>query len=187
MTWINFGRSPLNRNKRTAQRRTLSTPMCHRELLRFMAAILVLVVSLLLPGVPVEAQPCTADEQCRSGLDPNAQCIGDTLVVKRNVCLGGTCREIEERREDCRAQEASRCRGAAFEQTSSRCDALQARCVQIVEREVCMKSCDCRDKTLSVSAGQCLANLGCNRLSMQCEHGCTCTPEPKCLDAPAKE
>jgi hypothetical protein len=157
--------------------------MCHRQLFGIMAAILVPVVSVL-PS-RVEAQACTSDEQCQQGQRPKTECIGDILIFKRSVCLGGACRDIEERRENCGAAEASRCRGAAFEQTSRRCDAALGRCEQRIERELCLASCECRDNTLYMSTGQC-SSLGCTRVSMKCEHGCVCEPEPKCAEAPAK-
>jgi hypothetical protein len=182
----NFGRSRLNRGNGLQKQRSPSTPRRHRQLLGIMAAILVLGVSLLAFGNRLNSQTCTSDEQCQQGQRPNAECVGDILVVKRYVCLGGACRDIEERRENCGAAEASRCRAGAFEQTSRRCDAVRGRCEQHIERELCLESCDCRDNTLYVSSGQCSSTLGCTRVSMKCEHGCTCSPEPKCAEAPAK-
>ena len=178
MTRNNFARIRLNRGTR----RPLSAPARHRQLFGFIAAILVLLAS----ADRVAAQACTSDEQCQQAQRPAAECVGDILVVKRYVCLDGACRDIEERRENCGAAEASRCRGAAFEQTSRRCDAALGRCEQSIEREVCLTSCDCRDNTLYLSTGQCLPTMGCTRVSMKCEHGCVCEPEPKCAEAPAK-
>jgi hypothetical protein len=160
--------------------------MCRRRLFDGVAAILVLVMSLLPSWDRVAAQTCTTDEQCQRGQRVNAECVGDILVVKRPTCLGGACREIEERRENCGAAESSRCRGGAFEQTSRRCDASLGRCEQRIERDLCLASCDCRDNTLYMSTGQCVSTLGCTRVTMKCEHGCSCEPEPKCLDPPAK-
>jgi hypothetical protein len=157
----------------------------HRQLFGPLAVLLVLVAASPF-GHRAVAQECTADEQCRKGQGPAAECVGDLLVVKRSVCLGGTCREIEERRENCGAAEGSRCRGGAFEQTARRCDAVLGRCEQRTEREVCLASCECRENTVYMSTGQCSPALGCTRVTMKCEHGCTCSPEPKCLDAPAK-
>jgi hypothetical protein len=186
MSGNNFGRSRLIWRSRVEQRWTLPTPRCRRRLFKGVAAILVLVMSLLPSWVRVAAQTCTADEQCQRGQRVNAECVGDILVVKRPTCLGGTCRDIEERRENCGAAESSRCRGGAFEQTSRRCDASLGRCEQRIERDLCLASCDCRDNTLYMSTGQCVSTLGCTRVTMKCEHGCSCEPEPKCLDAPAK-
>jgi hypothetical protein len=177
MTCNNFARIRLNRGTRPP-----STSGRHRQLFGFIAAILVLLASV----DRVAAQACTSDEQCQQAQRPAAECVGDILVFKRYVCLGGTCRDIEERRENCGAAESSRCRGAAFEHTSRRCDAVLGRCEQRIERELCLESCDCRDNTLYMSSGQCSPTLGCTRVSMKCEHGCTCSPEPKCLDAPTK-
>jgi hypothetical protein len=186
MSCNNFGRSRLIQSSRVERRWTLSTPTYRRRLFSGVAAILVLVMSLVAPRVRVEAQTCTTDEQCQRDQRLNAECVGDILVVKRRTCLGGSCREIEERRENCGAAESSRCRSGAFEQTSRRCDASLGRCEQRTERDLCLASCDCRDNTLYVSTGQCVSTLGCTRVTMKCEHGCACEPEPKCLEAPAK-
>jgi hypothetical protein len=178
----NLGRTRLTCGKQ----RPRSAALRDRQRLGVIAAIIVLVVSVLVSGDRVQAQACTSDEQCQQGQRPAAECVGDILVFKRRVCLGGACREIEDRRENCGTAEASRCRGAAFEQTANRCDAVLGRCEQRIEREVCLPSCDCRDNTLYVSTGQCVSTLGCTRVSMKCERGCTCEPEPKCNDAPVK-
>jgi hypothetical protein len=180
----NCGRLRLILYKRAGRRPT--TPMGLRQLFGLLAAISVPIAFLPLAH-RVEAQVCTADEQCRTEQGPAAECVGDILVFKRRVCLGGACREIEERRETCGAAEVSRCRGDAFEQTARRCDAVLGRCEQRIERELCLKSCDCRDNTVYMSTGQCSPTLGCTRVTMKCEHGCTCSPEPKCLEAPGKQ
>lgn len=181
----NSGRSRLKRSKWVEQGQTPSTSRAYHQLIGVIAAGFILVMTLLPLGSRLEAQTCTADEQCQTQ-GAGAQCIGDILVIKRNMCLGGTCKEIEQRRENCGAAEASRCRGSAFEQTGRRCDAVQGRCEQRIERDLCLPSCDCRDNTLYMSTGQCMSTLGCTRVTMKCEHGCTCEPDPKCLDAPAK-
>ena len=183
MTRNDFGRSRLIVN--TGSGRRPPTPRGSRQLFRMLAVIFVLVATLAFAH-RVGAQTCTTDEQCQKGPGPNAECVGDILVFKRSVCLGGACREVEDRRENCGAAEASRCRGAAFEQTASRCDAVLGRCEQRIERELCLESCDCRDNTVYMSTGKCSQTLGCTRVTMKCEHGCTCSPEPKCLDAPSK-
>jgi hypothetical protein len=152
--------------------------------MRLFLLVTVAGIAMAWPG-PAPAQPCTADSQCSRGYGPQATCIGDTLVVKRSICLGGQCREQEERRETCRSGERSSCNTGVFQRTIARCDALLGRCVERTERDVCEPSCACRGSTMRISTGQCAPSLGCNRVVLKCDGGCTCAPEPKCLDAPA--
>jgi hypothetical protein len=134
------------------------------------------------------AQTCTADVQCQSGLLSNNVCIGDTLVVKRRICVGGRCQEQEVRRESCRTSGSiDRCVGNVYERDGGSCDALSGRCVQRLERQVCTKSCICRNRLLIVATGQCAPGIGCNRAILRCEGECTCSPQPMCLDSPAKK
>jgi hypothetical protein len=134
------------------------------------------------------AQSCSADVHCQSGLLTNNVCIGDTLVVKRRLCVGGQCQEQEVRREPCRTSGSiDRCVGNVHERDGGSCDALAGRCVQRLERQLCTKFCSCRNKLLIVATGQCVPGLGCSRAILKCEGGCTCTPQPMCLDAPAKK
>jgi hypothetical protein len=149
-------------------------------------ALLVLAHVASVPGAV--AQTCTADVQCRSGLLSNNVCVGDTLVVKRRICVGGRCQEQELRREGCRTSGSiDRCVGNVHERDGGRCDALSGRCVQRLERQVCTKSCSCSGKLLIVATGQCAPGIGCNRAILECANGCTCAPRPMCLDPPAKE
>jgi hypothetical protein len=147
------------------------------------AALFAVVLVLLQSGHgPAAAQSCTADSQCQTGgLGANATCVGDTLVVRRSACIGGQCRTMEERRENCRSGERQRCIADMFERTTSRCDPLAGRCVTRTDRLSCAKSCHCKDGTLTISTGQCLPNLGCNRVTLRCDLGCACAPEPRCL------
>jgi hypothetical protein len=147
---------------------------------RSLHALMLAVVVLVAPAAI--ARPCTADSQCLRGFAPEARCSGDTLVVYRSQCIAGQCQTREERRETCRRVERSGCIAGAFERTGRRCDATLARCVTRTDRDLCAKGCACKDKVLHISTGQCTANLGCTRLTLRCEHGCACSPEPKCLD-----
>ena len=145
------------------------------------------VVAHVVAASSATAQTCTADVQCRSGLLSNNVCVGDTLVVKRRICVGGRCQEQDVRRETCRTSGSiDRCVGNVHERDGGRCDALSGRCVQRLERQVCTKSCSCRDKLLIVATGHCAPGVGCNRAVLKCEGECTCSPQPLCLDPPAK-
>jgi len=90
-----------------------------------------------------------------------------------------------ETRQNCevRGRGAGRCIGNVFEATSGRCDALLGRCVQRADRAVCTASCTCRENVLTVTTEQCSPNVGCHRGRFVCKNGCTCEPEPRCLDA----
>jgi hypothetical protein len=157
--------------------------------MRAVLAVLAVLAGLLV-AVPAEAQRCTADSQCsRTGLPSYATCSGDTLIVRRSTCVGGMCREMEVSRQNCGSPypDSGRCLGNAFEITSNRCDALQGRCDSRNDRDLCLPSCSCRDNVLRVSTGQCSPNIGCHRAVLQCKSGCTCDPEPRCLDAPARQ
>lgn len=156
---------------------------------RVAAMAALLVAALLAVALPPRAvaQTCTADVQCRSGRLSDNVCIGDTLYVKRRMCVGGRCQEQDVRREACRTGGfADRCVGNVYEREGGRCDALAGRCTDRLERRVCSKSCSCRGKLLIVASGQCAQGLGCVETVLECQSGCTCRPEPMCLDRPAK-
>jgi hypothetical protein len=147
------------------------------------AAIIVLAavlgLALVLP-LPVLAQTCTADVQCQSGFSGRGECLGDTLVVRRSVCLGGACRSIEERRESCGGTSLRCAGGGVVERRSGRCDGLQGRCERRTDREICARSCTCVGNRLTVQTGECLAAIGCVRQSRICPGGCACAPVPEC-------
>jgi hypothetical protein len=107
--------------------------------------------------------------------------VGDTLVVKRSVCAG-TCREIEERRQNCgsRTIGSVTCQGNVANRGGGGCNSSLGTCENRNEREVCVPSCACRGKRLVVSTGMCIPGAGCGRTVQLCTNGCSCTPEPRC-------
>jgi len=144
----------------------------------------VLVLALLAsPALAVAQQICTSDTQCwRGGQPSHAECQGDTLVVKQALCAG-SCREMEVRRQNCRVGGPVRCVGNAVERKVGRCDLVQANCVyDRANLETCFKSCACSKKTLIIFTGQCAGGIGCGQFTRTCKAGCTCDPEPRCLD-----
>ncbi len=155
--------------------------------LRRLAFVLAALVATAAAGTDARAQRCTADFDCqRTGLRGEARCVGDTLVITQSRCVGGTCRSMDTR-QSCATRGAGRCIGNVFEATTGRCDALLGRCVQRADRDVCIPSCTCRKNVLSIATERCSPNIGCHRATVQCAAGCTCEPEPRCLDAPAEK
>lgn len=153
----------------------------HRLALVLMAAL------LAMGGTDAVAQQCRTDVDCRrTGLRADTRCVGDTLVVTHYRCIGGTCRGMDTR-QSCAMRSAGRCIGNVFEATIGRCDALLGRCVERTERDVCMSSCTCRDNVLTVAMERCSPDIGCQRARIVCKVGCTCDPEPRCLDEPAEK
>lgn len=150
-----------------------------RPVLALAAGLLALLLGAI--GGPVLAQTCTADVQCPNAGQPMATCIGDTLVVKRSMC-SGTCREVEVRRQRCQTESRGQCLGNSFVLTVRRCNASLGICEQRQERDLCLPSCSCRGKRLVVATGRCFEAIGCGRSVVHCKHGCTCKPEPRCLD-----
>lgn len=125
------------------------------------------------------AQSCTADVQCPNFGRSRAECIGDTLIVRRSVC-SGSCREVEERRENCGGGSAGRCVGGAYERITGRCNSSLGICERRADRELCVPSCACRNNLLVVSTGACSPAIGCHRSVKRCPGGCSCDPEPTC-------
>ena len=151
---------------------------------RFLILGLALVLSSPMDG-PAAAQSCSADVNCQSGLLSNNTCVGDTLVVRRRLCVGGQCQETEQMRQSCGLGGAGSCSGNVYVRNAGRCDALAGRCVQRLEQDVCVKSCTSRGNVLTVSTGLCVPGLGCDGATLRCPGGCTCSPEPACLGGPA--
>jgi hypothetical protein len=146
-----------------------------------LSVALLLLAALCLWPAPAAAQRCSADVQCANGGRSTFQCAGDTLIVKRSVC-SGTCREIEERRQDCgsRVTGTATCSGNVAVRTDGGCNAALGTCGTRVERDVCAPACSCRGTRLAVSTGQCTEGAGCVRSIVQCPKGCTCSPQPGC-------
>lgn len=155
--------------------------------LRLPAIALAVILGAMAAGTEPRAQHCSTDRDCQpTGLRQEARCVGDTLVLTERRCLGGTCRSME-RRQSCAVRSSGRCIGNVFEATSGRCDALLGRCERRSERDVCLPSCTCAENILFVSTGQCSPNIGCHRVRTVCKAGCTCEPEPRCLDEPVQK
>ena len=145
-----------------------------------LASAALLAVLCLWPTA-ASAQRCSADTQCSNGGRSTFQCIGDTLIVRRSVC-SGSCREIEERRQNCgpRVIGTVTCQGNIATRTEGGCNPALGICDNRLDREVCVPACSCRGKRLTVATGTCVAGAGCARSVVQCENGCTCSPEPRC-------
>ncbi len=147
----------------------------------WLLAAAALIVTLCLWPAAASAQRCSADSQCANGGRSSFQCIGDTLIVRRSIC-SGTCREIEERRQNCgpRVIGTVTCQGNIATRTEGGCNPALGTCDNRTDREVCVPACSCRGKRLTVATGTCIAGAGCARSVVQCENGCTCSPEPRC-------
>lgn len=134
------------------------------------------------------AQPCAYDGQCQLPGVTNNTCLGDTLITRRRLCVGGQCQD-QETRMSCGGSFGGVCQGNVFVRTGGGCDGLSGRCTSgVASREVCIQSCACQGHRLVVATGQCSPGLGCGRFVLQCKTGCTCAPEPRCLEdaAPAR-
>ncbi|KAB2847380.1 MAG: hypothetical protein F9K44_13620 [Hyphomicrobiaceae bacterium] len=150
------------------------------EIARLILGAALLSLALIVSPDRAFAQSCTADSQCPNGGQSKAECIGDTLVVRRYICAG-LCQERIELRQDCRGPLIGRCVGHAFERVTGRCNATLKTCEQRADRDLCVKSCSCRNNRLYISTDTCSPVSGCNRTVMNCPKGCTCNPEPRCL------
>ena len=143
-------------------------------------ALLLLATAFI--TAPVVAQPCTIDSQCGASAGGYNTCLGDTLVQKRRICVGGSCQELETGRINCGPGSGlGTCQGNAFVRSGARCDAAAGRCAQTGSIQItCVKSCSCVGKTLTNSTGTCTAGSGCGRAVLRCKAGCTCDGEPRC-------
>jgi hypothetical protein len=140
--------------------------------------LLALAAAWPLPG---SAQTCSADVQCANGGRSFFYCIGETLVVKRSVC-SGTCREIEERRQNCGSRMIGvTCEGNVAVRTGGGCNASLGVCAPPRgDRQPCAPSCVCRGNRLAVASGACTPGVGCARTVQVCRNGCSCSPQPRC-------
>ena len=154
--------------------------------LRAVAPLIIAVTCALLHIAPAHAQPCTTDFQCSPYAGGNNQCLGDTLILRRSICVGGYCQTTESGRMNCNpGGGAGLCQGNTFVRGGGRCDALSGRCATSGNTQIsCVKTCNCRGNTLTISTGICTPGAGCGQAVMQCKKGCTCAPEARCLEDP---
>lgn len=142
---------------------------------------------LVVAAVPARAQqPCTTDFQCQPYAGGNNLCLGDTLILRRSVCVAGICQTSETGRVNCNPPSgAGVCQGNTFVKGGGRCDALSGRCSTTGATTIaCVKTCSCRGNVLAISTGMCTPGAGCGQAVMRCKTGCTCQPEPRCLEDP---
>ena len=144
---------------------------------RLLSAAMLLLVAVLLPLVPrAAAQPCTADSQCRDYGQSRTYCSGNTLVTRRNMCVG-SCRETEVSRRACPGPcVADRCVGGSLGSQPPG-PPLGGSLVG----GACGRICTCRGRQLTYGVGVARSADQCRRRSVDCVYGCTCDPEPRCL------
>jgi hypothetical protein len=149
----------------------------------FAVLIVALMAVAYFSTTPAHAQSCTIDAQCSGGGRSVAMCMGDMLTVKSARCIGGSCQEREERRQSCgpAASQAISCQGNIAVRSGGGCDPIGQSCSVRTDRDVCVKSCACVKNRLIVATGQCVSGAGCARATIQCQNGCTCSGEPRCL------
>jgi hypothetical protein len=155
-----------------------TTPVAEDSMLAFRPPRLKLILAtfawclfaVLAGTLPVAAQSCTADVQCQDGGRSRVECFGNTLVVRRSICAG-SCRDIEEMRQNC----------------SGRCNVVTASCDAESSTGQpplggsggsCAISCTCRRNVLVFYRP--LPDIACARHVLRCERGCSCRPEPHC-------
>lgn len=171
---------PLPLPERTPARRAGMCPLGCAGLLTLILGLLFLIAH---SGTTLFAQSCTFASQCSGGGRSVALCIGDMLVIKSARCMGGICQEREERRQNCGpgASQAISCSGHIAVRSGGGCDPLGQSCSTQTDRDVCVKSCVCVKNRLIIATGQCVPGAGCGRAVIQCQNGCTCSGEPRCL------
>ncbi len=161
--------------------RTLRTHMPQKFVANFL--LLGALLSAIFAAASAHAQSCTIDAQCSGGGRSVAMCSGDMLVVTSARCIGGSCQQREERRQNCgpAASQVLSCMGNIAVRSGGGCDTISQSCSVRTDRDVCVKSCACVKNRLIVSTGQCISGAGCARVIIQCQNGCTCSGEPRCL------
>jgi hypothetical protein len=144
----------------------------------------IFLAALAMQPAPLVAQACRTDFDCNL-IGGNNRCLGDTLILVRRLCLGGICREMQTGSINCNAGSgAGTCQGNTYVRSGGRCDGLSGRCTQSGSITIsCVKSCSCQGNRLAISTGTCTVG-GCGRAVVQCRTGCTCSPEPRCLEDP---
>ncbi len=147
-----------------------------------------LLLAIGIDSRPAAAQMCSSDAQCGPSAGGYNVCLGDTLIMRRRICVGGQCLEQETGRMNCGGGSiGGTCQGNTYVAGGSRCDALSGRCTQgSAIRQTCTKSCSCVGRTLVISTGICSPGAGCVRTTLRCKVGCTCTGEPRCTEEPTK-
>lgn len=161
--------------------------MRFRRLCLLMCLLLaVLSIGALGSSGQAQAQSCTSDSQCGPSAGGYNVCLGDTLIMRRRMCVGGQCMEQETGRMNCGSGSiGGTCEGNTHVSGGNRCDALAGRCAQgNVIRQTCNRSCSCVGRTLVISTGTCSPGTGCVRTTVRCKVGCTCSPEPRCTEDP---
>jgi hypothetical protein len=152
--------------------------VCHGSvrlrLIIVMMGLATLAAGSFLPS-PVHAQRCTADVQCRDGGRSRVECVGNTLVIRRSICAG-TCRDIEELRQNC----GNPVSGGRCSIASGTCEGGSASGAPPLGGDnLCALSCTCRRNVLVFYRP--LPGIRCARHVMRCERGCSCRPQPHCL------
>jgi hypothetical protein len=150
----------------------------------FVAWLAVSAAVLIAQRGPAPAQGCRTDFDCNL-IGGNNRCLGDTLIMVRRLCLGGSCQEMQTGSINCNpGSGVGTCQGNTYVRSGGRCDALSGRCTQSGSIMIsCVKSCSCQGNRLAISTGTCTVG-GCGRAVVQCKTGCTCSPEPRCLEDP---
>ena len=130
------------------------------------------------------AQGCTSDAQCSPFAGGINQCLGDTLILRRSICVAGHCQVTETGRQNCNiGGGAGTCQGNTFVRSGGRCDAPMGRCSTGGTSQIaCVKTCSCRGNRLVIATGVCSPGAGCGQAAFQCKKGCTCSPEARCLE-----
>ena len=152
---------------------------------RILTLLMIALAAVLPVRQPASAQTCTSDFQCSPSLIGQNTCLGDTLIMRRSICVAGQCQTQETGRQNCGGGSIGTCQGNTFVRSGNRCDAMSGRCVQGGQSAVaCVKACSCQGNSLVIATGVCSPGSGCGRAVLRCKTGCTCSPEPRCLEDP---
>lgn len=142
--------------------------MCH------LAPIIAALWIMLLGTLPAGAQSCSADVQCANGGRAEVTCSGNTVIVRRSVCAG-TCRIIEERRQDC----GNSVTGGRCNFMTGSCDPPSGEAARgRIPPTLCASACSCREGTLRFTRRA--ADGTCEPVVRRCKNGCSCDPRPQC-------
>ena len=143
-------------------------------------SVLAALAALTLPATDAQAQGCVSDSQCQSGISSANTCVGDTLVMRRRMCVSGQCVQQDAGRMTC--------------PPGTRCDGLAGTCSPAGMASPfprgsgttsgCPVTCSCKGRTLTIGTGLRLASGACAVTSFNCREGCACTPQARCLEDP---